>query len=151
VLTPATTLAPPAFAAFATAPARIGGEVTVSGYSYEDSLPAPVLTRGTLEDNAGLAGEAELSRITAPVLPGDAGGPVLDATGAVIGLLLPAATDAAKQLPEGVAFVAQAGAIGQTLAGAGIPLTPAPSIGIATPDALSASALGMTVLVSCWE
>jgi peptidoglycan hydrolase-like protein with peptidoglycan-binding domain len=151
VLTPATRLAPPAFAAFASTPARIGGEVTVAGYSYEDSLPAPVLTKGLLEDNAGLSGEADLARITAPVLPGDAGGPVLDATGAVIGLLLPAATDGAKQLPEGVAFVAQAGAIGRTLAGAGIPLTPAPTVGIATPDALSASALGMTVLVSCWE
>lgn len=151
VLTPATRLAPPAVAAFARTPARIGGEVTVAGYSYEDSLPAPVLTRGVLEDNAGLSGEAGLSRISAPVLPGDVGGPVLDASGAVIGLLLPAATGGAKQLPAGVAFIAQAEAISQTLTGAGIVLTAATATGIATPDALTATGLGMTVLVSCWD
>ena len=151
VLTPATALAPPVVARFASAPARIGGEVTVAGYSYQDTLPAPVLTRGTLEDNAGLSGEAGLSRITAAVLPGDAGGPVLDASGAVIGLLLPAAADGARQLPDGVAFVAQAGAITQSLAAAGIVLTPSTATGTATPDALTKAGQGMTVLVSCWE
>ena len=151
VLTPATRLAPPVVAAFATTPARIGAEVTVAGYSYEDSLPAPVLTRGTLEDNAGLAGEADLSRITAPVLAGDVGGPVLDAAGAVIGLLLPAATGGARQLPAGVAFIAPAASITRTLTGAGILPTLSAATGIATPDALTATGLGMTVLVSCWD
>ena len=150
VLTPATVLSPPAIAGFATSPARIGSAVTVAGYSYEDRLPAPALTRGTLDDTSGLAGEPDLARISAPVLPGDTGGPVLDASGAVIGLLLPAA-DAARQLPEGVAIIAPAAAITGSLTKAGIAFTQATATGTAPPDALTETGLGMTVLVSCWE
>lgn len=149
LLTPATPLSPMAYARFAPAPPRIGAEVAVAGYSYEDALPAPVLTFGALEDVTGLNGEPGLRRITAPVLPGDAGGPVLDQSGNVIGLLQPAATGA-RQLPEGVAFAAGAEALQGFLADAGVP-TQAAATGTLTPSALSAQALGMTVLVSCWE
>ena len=38
----------------------------VAGYSYEDRLPAPVMTFGTLEDVTGLNGE------TGPEAPGAA-------------------------------------------------------------------------------
>jgi len=154
LLTPATPLSPVAVARFATSAPRIGAEVAVAGYSYEDALPAPVLTFGALEDVTGLNGEAGLRRITAPVLPGDAGGPVLDGAGNVIGLLLPA-EDGARKLPEGVAFAAGAEALQAFLTEAGV-TTPVAATGTLmsgtlTPDALSKQALGMTVLVSCWE
>jgi len=149
LLSPTVPLSPPAVAALATALPRPGAEITVAGYSYEDALPAPVLTFGALEDNRGLAGEPALRRLTVAALPGDAGGPVLDAAGAVIGLLLPAATGPRK-LPDGVAFATGAEALAQVLTGAGVPLT-APGTGSLTPDLLSKQALGMTVLVSCWD
>ena len=129
----------------------MGSEVAVAGYSYEDKLPAPVLTFGTLEEEKGLNGEAGISRLAAPVLPGDAGGPVLDGTGAVLGMLLPPAVKGAKLLPDGVAFAAQAGVIGEALTASGVVATAATSSDLATPDALNAAGLGMTVLVSCWE
>ena len=151
ILTPKTALAPQAFARLQTAPARLGGEVAVAGYSYEDKLPAPVLTLGTLEEEKGLNGEPGLSRLAIPVLAGDAGGPVLDQAGAVLGMLLPTAPKGAKLLPDGVAFAAQAGVIGQALTAAGVVPTLATATDIATPDALNAAGLGMTVLVSCWE
>ena len=150
LLTPATRLSPPAIAAFVSGPGRIGSEIAVAGYSYEDALPAPVLTFGTYEDAVGLNGEPGVARIAAPVLPGDAGGPVLDATGAVLGMVLPAATGARK-LPDGVAFAANSATIAALLNGANItPITAIPG-GAISPDALSAMGLGMTVLVSCWE
>ncbi|OYU40730.1 MAG: peptidoglycan-binding protein [Pseudorhodobacter sp. PARRP1] len=151
ILQPTTPLAPRAFAQFAGGSVRLGSEVAVAGYSYEDKLPAPVLTFGTLEEEKGLNGEAGLSRLAAPVLPGDAGGPVLDGTGAVLGMLLPAAVKGAKLLPDGVAFAAQAGVVSQALTAAGITPSMATSTDLATPDALNAAGLGMTVLVSCWE
>jgi len=110
-----------------------------------------VLTFGTLEEEAGLNGEAGLSRLAIPVLAGDAGGPVLDQSGAVLGMLLPTAPKGAKLLPDGVAFAAQAGVIGQALTAAGLVATTASTTDLATPDALNAAGLGMTVLVSCWE
>lgn len=151
ILQPATPLAPQAFARFSSGTVRLGSEIAVAGYSYEDKLPAPVLTFGTLEEEKGLNGEAGVSRLAAPVLPGDAGGPVLDGTGAVLGMLLPPAVKGAKLLPDGVAFAVQAGAIGQALTAAGVVVNPATSTDLATPDALNAAGLGMTVLVSCWE
>ncbi len=82
-------------------PDRIGAEISVSGYSYEDRLPAPVLTWGALEESVGLNGEAGVKRLSLSALPGDAGGPVVDATGAVLGVLLPASDDPARTLPPG--------------------------------------------------
>ena len=151
ILQPITPLAPQAFARFSSASVRLGSQIAVAGYSYEDKLPAPVLTFGTLEEEKGLNGEAGMTRLAAPVLPGDAGGPVLDGTGAVLGMLLPPAVKGAKLLPDRVAFAAQAGVIGQALTSAGVVVSPAASTDLATPDALNAAGLGMTVLVSCWE
>lgn len=150
LLTPVTRLSPMAVASFAPGLPRIGAEVAVAGYSYEDALPAPVLTFGALEDVTGLNGETDLRRIAAPVLPGDAGGPVLDDAGQVIGLLLPAETGARK-LPDGVAFAAAADALQTFLTGAGIAIPAGAADAKLTPDALSRQALGMTVLVSCWD
>ena len=150
VLTPAKPLAPGAVAEFASAAPRLGAPVSLSGYSYEDKLMAPVLTLGTVEEVKGLNGEPGLTRLSVASLPGDAGGPVLDAGGAVLGMLLPVDPKAARQLPDGVAFAANAPALAAALTARGV--TPiAATGGQLTPDALSARARGMTVLVSCWE
>lgn len=151
ILAPKTALSPVAFAHLQSGEARIGAEITVAGYSYEGRLPAPVLTFGTLEEAKGLNGEAGIARLSIPVLPGDSGGPVLDEGGAVLGMLLPTAVNGAKVLPDGVAFAASAQTVSDALAAAGITATATDSTSHATPDALNAAGLGMTVLVSCWE
>ena len=151
VLTPITALSPKSVAAFATQTPRLGARLSVSGYSYEDKLPAPVLTLGALEDTKGLNGEPNLTRLTLTALPGDAGGPVLDSTGAVVGMLLPPDATAAKQLPDGVAFAANAAALSAALTANGLIPTNASAPAPLSPDAMAATARGMTVLVSCWE
>lgn len=150
ILTPKVALSPLAFAALASSSPRLGAEVSIAGYSYGERLPAPVLTFGTLEDAKGLDGAAGQLRLAAPVLAGDAGGPVLDAAGAVMGLLLPAPTGD-KLLPKGVALATDAASLATTLQAAGILAAQATATAAATPDALNRQALGMTVLVSCWE
>lgn len=154
VLTPDVALAPASFAAFAVTAPEIGTAVAVAGYSYEERLPAPVLTRGTLEEATGLNGEAGLSRLALQVMPGDAGGPVLDASGAVVGMLLPGGAGSGKELPAGVAFAVSAAALTQILTdpqGPALVLAAPAGTRKATPDALNAAARGMTVLVSCWQ
>jgi peptidoglycan hydrolase-like protein with peptidoglycan-binding domain len=150
VLRPKQALAPVAFARFQQEAGRVGAEISVAGYSYEGKLPAPVLTFGTLAENAGLAGEAGISRLSVPLLAGDAGGPVLDGTGSVLGMVMSGAK-AAKVLPEGVAFAVQSAVIAQALTAAGIAPQVASVSELATPDALSGAGMAMTVLVSCWE
>ena len=153
VLTPDVALSPKVVASFASAAPGVGAAVAVSGYSYEDRLPAPVLTRGTLEEAKGLNGEAGLSRLSLQALPGDAGGPVLDASGAVMGMLLPSGAGSTKELPPGVAFAVSAAALTEALTnpkGPALTLIAQTTTDKATPDAFNAAARGMTVLVSCW-
>lgn len=151
VLTPAKPLSPVAVAALQTAPDRIGADIAVAGYSYGDTLPAPVMTYGTLEDLTGLDGEAGVKRLGVATLPGDAGGPVIDSTGAVLGMLRPAQTGGARVLPAGVGFATSSAVIAEVLARAGVTVPVATSGGALAPEDLTRRAMGMTVLVSCWE
>lgn len=151
VLTPKVALAPSVVAGFQIAPDRIGAEVAVAGYAYEDTLPAPVVTYGTLEDVAGLNGEAGIKRLGIITLPGDAGGPVIDGTGAVLGMLLPRATSTARVLPTGVEFAAASSALVDVLRAGGVAIAEAPAAGALAPEDLTRKAMAMTVLVSCWE
>jgi peptidoglycan hydrolase-like protein with peptidoglycan-binding domain len=151
LLAPTTALSPPRVAEFQLAPERPGTEVMVAGYSYEDRLPAPVMTFGTLAEVTGLSGEPGLKRLDLQALPGDAGGPVLDATGAVIGVLLPQGTEGGKQLPPGVHFAFAASGIGSLLAGQGLAPVQAARTGALAPSDLTDLGTGMTVLVSCWD
>ncbi len=151
LLTPDAPLSPMAVADLQTTPDRIGAEVAVAGYSYEDTLPAPALTYGALEDIRGLAGEPGLKRLGIATLPGDAGGPVIDATGAVLGMLRPRETTGTRVLPQGVEFATSAAVIAGVLARAGVLTAEAAAAGAMAPEDLTRRAMGMTVLVSCWD
>ncbi len=151
LLTPASPVAPPATAEFQLAPDRIGAEIAVAGYSYAEALPAPVLTFGTLAAAEGLQGEQGLKRLALTALPGDAGGPVVDNTGAVLGLLLPATDDPARILPDGVSFAATGPAIATALAAQGVTLAQSARQGALPPEDLARQTARMTVLVSCWD
>ena len=84
-------------------------------------------------------------------MPGDAGGAVLDAQGAVLGMLLPAAPPGGKQLPAGVAFALTGAEIARLLAPTGTVLQSATPAAPLTPAALAETGMGMTALVSCWD
>ncbi|AWI85528.1 peptidoglycan-binding protein [Alloyangia pacifica] len=150
LLRPTAALAPRGVARLRTDMPRINSEVAVAGFPYGGVLSAPTLTFGALEDSKGLGGEETLARLAVETTPGDAGGPVLDGGGAVVGVLMP--RDAgAKQLPENVAFATEASALLAFLQGAGIPGTASQGEGIMAPEDLTAAARDMTVAVNCWE
>ncbi|WP_415921340.1 serine protease [Tateyamaria sp. SN6-1] len=150
VLRPGAGLAPLAVARFSAATPRLTSEVAASGYSYEGVLGAPSMTFGTLSDLKGLQGESELARLALNALPGDAGGPVLDAGGGVLGMLLPA-PDTGRALPDGVSFALDRDALQDVLAQAGMAAANTDSGTAINPIDLTAAATGMTVLVSCWD
>ena len=150
VLTPKKPLAPRYVAEFADE-LRVGTEVALAGYSYEDALPSPTLTYGALADTAGLGGEAGIARLSLSSLPGDAGGPVVDGRGAVLGMLIPASAQDGRVLPGEVSFVADAGRVKALLATAGITPQVASRAAVLPPGDLTDLAMSLTVLVSCWE
>lgn len=151
LLTPKQALAPRVIAGLELTPPRIGTEIAVSGFSYEDALPSPTLTFGALEDTKGLAGEPGINRLSLTALPGDAGGPVIDGTGAVLGMLMTPQADTGRVLPKEVAFLATSAQVSALMTRAGLVPQPAKRDGALAPEDLTDLANAMTVLVSCWE
>ncbi|KPP93781.1 MAG: putative peptidoglycan binding domain [Rhodobacteraceae bacterium HLUCCA08] len=151
VLRPEAALAPPAVAAFQTGVPRLQSEIAVAGYPYGGVLPAPALTFGTLADIRGLNGEDEVKRLVLTAQEGDAGGPVFDNGGAVLGMLLPRQTLNGQVLPPDVAFSVDASEIVASVQGAGLSVQTTATLAYMTPEAMSGLANDVTVLVSCWE
>lgn len=143
-------LAPTAIAQFRETTPRLQSEIAVAGYSFGGVLPAATMTFGRLADLRGLNGEETLSRLAISTLDGDAGGPVVDDGGAVLGMLIP--HDAGgRQLPDEVNFATKSSALREALSRAGISAQSTPNLPRLDPVDLTAQATAMTVLVSCWE
>ena len=166
VLRPAAPLAPRAHARLAATPARIGGDIAVPGFPYEDALDAPVVTFGTFADSRGLDGEDGRDRLAIAARAGDAGGAVLDGRGLVVGMLLPRGDGTGRVLPEDVGVALDAAVLADRLSAAGF--LPAPEaateagtgvgagVGAApagqlAPEDITALGRDLAVLVSCWR
>ena len=152
LLKPSAALSPRAVARFAAQTPRLQSEVTSAGYSFEGVLSAPSIAFGTLADLKGLQGEDNISRLALRTRAGDAGGPVLDRTGSVIGMLT-APPEGGPQLPDDVSFAVAAKTLVEAGSAAGITLPDSAADGADSLTAfqLSEKANSMTVLVSCWE
>ena len=151
VLRPSNRLAPPAVAEFQTGVPRLNAEIAVAGFPYGGILTTPALTFGKLADIRGLNGEDEVKRLSIFAQPGDAGGPVYDNGGAVLGMLLPKTQINGQSLPPEVSFSVDADQIITSLTDAGVNVETTESVAYMTPEALTLMAADMAVLVSCWN
>ena len=149
-LKPRAALAPQAVARFSGVVPRLQSEIAVGGFPYEGVLGAASVTFGALADVRGLNGENNLSRLALNAQPGDAGGPVFDDSGHVMGMLLPK-SQGAQQLPEDVSFALDRKAIAGMADRAGIAVETDAAGATLQPRDLRQRAQFMTVLVSCWE
>lgn len=150
VLEPDSPLAPIDVAAFQTAVPRLQSEIAVAGYPYGGILVTPALTFGRLADLRGLNGEEAIKRLALTAQPGDAGGPVFDNGGAVLGMLLPRAGTNGQMLPPEVNFSVDAEEILASLSDAGIATETTDTAAFMPPETLTQRAADQTVLVSCW-
>ena len=150
LLEPMTALAPRAVAQFSSSLPRLQSDVAVAGFSYGGLLGAPTMTFGAVSDLRGLRGEPELTRLEAETLEGDAGGPVFDQAGGVLGMLLPR-EGSDRQLPANVSFAANGQAVQSLLTQSGISSQRRDSQAPMAPEDITAMARDMTVLVNCWD
>lgn len=151
VLRPTQALAPSTHAGFAQIAPRLRSEIAVAGYPYEGALGAASLNFGTLEELRGLNGDETIQRLALNMEPSEAGAPVLDVNGAVLGMILPEPSTG-RALPDGVSFALRGDRMESLLAEAGVQTSAAP----VQPEPLSRNALvrhGMelAVLVTCWN
>lgn len=75
-------------AQFSPSPARLNSDVTVVGYPLAGILNGLNVTRGAVSSQLGLGGDVSGMQITAPVQPGNSGGPVLASDGEVVGVVV---------------------------------------------------------------
>lgn len=151
LLSPTEALVPIRFARLQSRAPRLNTDVAVAGFPYGDVLSQPVLTFGRLSDLSGLRGEEEVRRLALDAEVGDTGGPVFDATGSVLGVLLPRSGDPARQLPPEVSFVTSAAALATFLSRNGVTPAASDAVDQVAPEDLTVLAADMTVLVSCWN
>ncbi len=114
---------------------RLGQEVYTAGYPFFDILTRDLsVTRGVASSLTGLGGDADRFTLTAPVQPGNSGGPVLDRRGAVVGVVVARASDAAileatGAAPQNINYAVDLPALRSFLGRAGVKHQTAPTGG----------------------
>lgn len=135
-----------------------GAQVIVVGFPLQGVLASQAnVTAGTISATAGIRGDARWFQITAPVQPGNSGGPVLDEWGRVIGLVV-ASLDAQTifeifgDIPENVNFAIGADLLRVFLRASSIQYSAGKGLGHTSSVArIGREAAEFTVFVECWR
>ncbi|AHM05675.1 hypothetical protein roselon_03417 [Roseibacterium elongatum DSM 19469] len=150
VLRPRTALAPLDFARMAETPGRLRGEIAVAGFPFGGALSAASTSFGTLSALSGVNGETNVQRLEIATEDSEAGAPVLDGSGAVLGMVLPGMLEG-RALPDEVTLALRADQLLPVLQQAGIAPQIATTTGMMNRETLSRLGSDIAVRVSCWN
>jgi S1-C subfamily serine protease len=150
------TSAPPegAPAQFAARPARLNSDVTVVGYPLPDLLGGVNVTRGSVTSLKGIAGDGVRMQISAPVQPGNSGGPVVNAAGQVVGVVVAKldaqmVAEATGDIPQNINFAIRGEIAKLFLYQNGVEPAEATDAAALPPEDLADLAQGFTRLITC--
>jgi S1-C subfamily serine protease len=134
----------------------VGESVSVAGFPLQGLLSGFQMTTGTLASLSGLGGDTTQFQITAPVQPGNSGGPVLDSAGRVVGVVV-GKLDAIRtarltgDIPQNVNFAVGLNALRAFLDASGVDYQTA-IVDRPVPTTTTAQqARDYTVRVECWK
>ncbi len=136
---------------------RPGDSVYAYGFPLQGLLASdPGITAGNVSNLAGIGDDRSLLQITAPIQQGNSGGPLLDETGNVVGVIVGKLNSLviAKltgDIPQNVNFAINATEARKFLDIYGIAYRTAPSEQEIDAADIASSARRFTVLVECWR
>lgn len=138
-------------------PLRVADAVVVFGYPLSGMLSTTGNTTvGNVTALAGLRDDYRMFQLSAPVQPGNSGGPVVDDRGRLIGVVV-SKLDALKfagvtgDIPQNVNFAIKASTLVSFLEAQGVRYESAATGEVLTPAAASEVASAATVMVECTE
>ena len=136
---------------------RTGDDIIVAGYPLHGLVSSELnVTKGIVSSLTGPRDDRRIMQITAPVQPGNSGGPVLDASGHVVGVVV-ARLDALKLArksgirPQNVNFAISEGSARAFLDSHDVLYETARSAKSVPTADIAARAKGYTVLIECWK
>jgi S1-C subfamily serine protease len=137
--------------------ARLGESVVAVGYPLHGVLGAdPIVTTGTLSSLAGLKNDRRDIQISAPVQPGNSGGPLLGENGSLVGVV-EAKLDALRvaeitgDIPENVSFAVSASTLQSFLNTNSVPYAIDDRNVTRSAADIASEASRYTVLLECWK
>ncbi|MEP9376542.1 serine protease [Aquabacter sp. CN5-332] len=134
---------------------RVGHKVYVFGYPLAGVLATSGnFTDGLVTASAGLGDDTRMLQISAPVQPGNSGGPLLDQNGNVIGVIVSKLNvlklaSVTNDLAQNVNFAIKSSIAANFLDANGVQGPPTPYDGALEPSVLAEKAKGFTVRVNC--
>lgn len=136
-------------------PVKQGEDIAVYGFPLAGALSSTGnIVSGNVTSLAGLADDVRYLQISAPVQPGNSGGPLIDTSGALVGIVTSRLSDVAMaqltgNIPQNVNFAIKAGVVTNFLDVHSVPYDTVSS-GSAKPlPDLADEAKGFTVLITC--
>jgi S1-C subfamily serine protease len=137
-------------------PIHSGDAIVAIGYPYHGLLTSDfTVTTGIVSSLSGILNDTRYLQISAPVQPGNSGGPLFDAGGRVVGVVaakfnaLKFAKLSGGNIPENMNFAIKTGAVRDFLDNSVVPYqTAEPGAELKTADVAS-NARAYTMLISC--
>lgn len=150
--------ATPVYAGFREGPSiRLADGVVAVGYPLLGLLSSQAtVTTGAVNALAGLDDDSRFLQMSAPVQPGNSGGPLLDLSGNIVGVVdakldAVSVVEATGDIPQNVNFAIKAAVARSFLEANNVPYETAPSTAVLSAADVAERALQFTVLIECFE
>jgi S1-C subfamily serine protease len=136
---------------------HLGENVVVVGFPLSGLLSSdPIVTSGIVSALAGMRNDKQELQISAPIQPGNSGGPLFDDTGHIAGVVV-ATLDSVKLarvigvVPEAINFAVKGEEARQFLTAHGVAIATAENGKALSTAAIAEQAVKMTVRLECWK
>ena len=136
---------------------RLGESVVVMGFPFSGLLSSDaVVTTGIVSALAGMRDDRHKLQISAPVQPGNSGGPLLDPAGHLVGVVV-SKLDGVRMasltgaIPENINFAIKGEEARSFLRVHGVAVVTAPKGKDLTADVIAEQGLRYTVRLECWK